>query len=66
MRVAQSLDGEPSDGVSALPRNLDVSDPQPDVKPLARVSRLSEEDGEAVIDRFEAKYQAMAKGDTAP
>jgi hypothetical protein len=45
---------------------LTLSIPHPDVKPLARVSRLSEEDGEAVIDRFEAKYQAMAKGDAAP
>ena len=66
MRVAQSMDGEPSDGVPALPRNVDVSDPQPDVKPLARVSRLSEEDGEAVIDRFEAKYQVIAEGDAEP
>ena len=28
-----------------------------------RLSGLSEEDGEAVIDRLEAKYQAVAEGD---
>ena len=31
-----------------------------------RLSGLSEEDGEAVIDRLEAKYQAMAEGDAEP
>jgi hypothetical protein len=45
---------------------LTLAIPQPDVKPLARVSRLSEEDGEAVIDRFEAKYQVIAEGDAEP
>jgi antitoxin ParD1/3/4 len=31
-----------------------------------RLSGLSEEDGEAVIDRLEAKYQALAQGDAEP
>jgi antitoxin ParD1/3/4 len=31
-----------------------------------RLSGLSEEDGEAVIDRLEAKYQALAEGDAEP
>lgn len=31
-----------------------------------RLSGLSEQDGKAVIDRLEAKYQAMAEGDAEP
>ena len=31
-----------------------------------RLSGLSKEDGEAVIDRLEAKYQALAQGDAEP
>ena len=31
-----------------------------------RLSELSKEDGGAVIDRLEAKYQAMAEGDAEP